>query len=150
MHAHACVHARTHAQRRRYDVAISTACPALNYIVVETTSDAQRCVELLRRRSLGVGTCLIMEKQRHLERQMAEAVATPEGALCCVVCACVRVRVCACVLFPGWAFQCATRAWRGQARATMVCVCVCVCVCACVCAPLACHTVTWNRCAAPV
>ena len=25
----------------RYDVAVSTACPALDYIVVETTSDAQ-------------------------------------------------------------------------------------------------------------
>jgi chromosome segregation ATPase len=31
----------------RYDVAISTACAALDYIVVESTSDAQRCVKLL-------------------------------------------------------------------------------------------------------
>jgi structural maintenance of chromosome 4 len=60
-------------------VAISTACGALNYIVVETTSDAQRCVELLRRRNLGVATFLILEKQRGLAGQMNESVQTPEG-----------------------------------------------------------------------
>jgi structural maintenance of chromosome 4 len=60
-------------------VAISTACAALNYIVVETTSDAQRCVELLRRRQLGVATFLILEKQKGLAGQMNEAVQTPEG-----------------------------------------------------------------------
>jgi hypothetical protein len=64
----------------RYDVAISTACAALNYIVVESTSDAQRCVELLRRRQLGVATFLILEKQKGLAGQMNEAVQTPEGA----------------------------------------------------------------------
>lgn len=60
-------------------MAISTACAALNYIVVETASDAQRCVELLRRRSLGVATFLILEKQKGLAGQMNEAVQTPEG-----------------------------------------------------------------------
>ncbi|GBF90732.1 structural maintenance protein of chromosomes [Raphidocelis subcapitata] len=62
----------------RYDVAVSTACPALDYIVVETTSDAQRCVELLRRRQAGVATCLILEKQRHLAAAM-NGRATPPG-----------------------------------------------------------------------
>ncbi|GFY87733.1 structural maintenance of chromosome 3 [Actinidia rufa] len=38
----------------KYDVAISTACPGLDYIVVETTIAAQACVELLRRKNLGV------------------------------------------------------------------------------------------------
>lgn len=66
--------------RRRYDVAISTACTALDYIVVESTSDAQRCVELLRRQHLGVATCLILEKQKHLAAAMNERVSTPEGA----------------------------------------------------------------------
>jgi hypothetical protein len=63
----------------KYDVAISTACGALDYIVVETTSEAQRVVEFLRRNKLGVATCLILEKQRHLARAMAERVQTPEG-----------------------------------------------------------------------
>lgn len=65
----------------RYDVAISTACAALNYIVVETTSDAQLCVELLRKQQLGVATFLILEKQRHLQAHVEEAVQTPEGRL---------------------------------------------------------------------
>ena len=33
---------------KEYDIAVSTSCPALDYIVVDTTSAAQRCVELLR------------------------------------------------------------------------------------------------------
>lgn len=44
----------------KYDVAISTACPGLDYIVVETTAAAQACVELLRRESLGVATFMIL------------------------------------------------------------------------------------------
>ena len=44
----------------KYDVAISTACSGLDYIVVETTSAAQACVELLRRENLGVATFMIL------------------------------------------------------------------------------------------
>jgi len=44
----------------KYDVAISTACPGLDYIVVETTAAAQACVELLRRKSLGIATFMIL------------------------------------------------------------------------------------------
>ncbi|GFY87023.1 structural maintenance of chromosome 3 [Actinidia rufa] len=63
----------------KYDVAISTACPGLDYIVVETTSAAQACVELLRRKNLGVATFMILEKQvDHLPR-LKEKVSTLEG-----------------------------------------------------------------------
>lgn len=44
----------------KYDVAISTACGGLDFIVVETTSAAQACVELLRTKQLGVATFLIL------------------------------------------------------------------------------------------
>lgn len=44
----------------KYDVAISTACPGLDYVVVETTAAAQACVELLRRKNLGVATFMIL------------------------------------------------------------------------------------------
>eukprot|EP00889_Picochlorum_renovo_P003369 jgi/Picre1/30399/NNA_005763.t1 len=64
-----------------YDVAISTACPALDYVVVDTTSAAQRCVELLRSNKLGVATFLILEKQSHLKKFLSEKVEPPEGAL---------------------------------------------------------------------
>ncbi|MQL91115.1 hypothetical protein Taro_023721 [Colocasia esculenta] len=45
----------------KYDVAISTACPGLDYIVVETTVAAQACVELLRKKNLGIATFMILE-----------------------------------------------------------------------------------------
>lgn len=63
----------------KYDVAISTACPGLDYIVVETTSAAQACVELLRRDNLGVATFMILEKQVSLLPKLKENVSTPEG-----------------------------------------------------------------------
>ena len=43
------------------------------------TAAAQRCVELLRRRSLGVATFLLLDKQRHLARAAGEKAAPPEG-----------------------------------------------------------------------
>ncbi len=68
-----------HSASCRYDIAASTSCSALDYIVVDTTSDAQRAVELLRKGELGVATFLILEKQRALEREMNQQVDTPEG-----------------------------------------------------------------------
>ena len=65
---------------KQYDVAVSTAVGALDYIVVETASDAQKCVEFLRRGQLGVATFLILEKQKHLVSHCSEKVKTPEGA----------------------------------------------------------------------
>ena len=63
----------------RYDVAVSTSCAALDYVVVDTTTSAQNCVELLRRQSLGVCTFLILEKQQHLVRALQEKPHAPEG-----------------------------------------------------------------------
>lgn len=62
-------------------MAVSTACPALDYIVVDTTSAAQRCVELLRQRQLGVATFLILDKQQHLAGAVKEKKTPPEGEL---------------------------------------------------------------------
>ncbi|XP_024540797.1 structural maintenance of chromosomes protein 4-like [Selaginella moellendorffii] len=63
----------------KYDVAISTACGGLDYIVVETASDAQACVELLRKNNLGVATFLILDKQEGLRSKMNQEVRTPQG-----------------------------------------------------------------------
>ncbi|XP_059430709.1 structural maintenance of chromosomes protein 4-like [Corylus avellana] len=51
----------------KYDVSISTACAGLDYIVVETTSVAQRCVELLWRENLGVATFMILDSLELLD-----------------------------------------------------------------------------------
>ena len=47
-----------------YDVAISTCCPALNNIVVETTSVAQQCIEFLRTNRLGRASFIILDKMK--------------------------------------------------------------------------------------
>lgn len=44
----------------KYDIAISTACPALEYVVVQSAEDAQAGVEMLRKSNLGVATFLIL------------------------------------------------------------------------------------------
>eukprot|EP00803_Ostreobium_quekettii_P005317 evm.model.scf_340.8 EVM.evm.TU.scf_340.8 scf_340:54597-68221(-) len=63
----------------KYDVAISTACGALDHIVVESTEDGQAGVQLLRNRQLGVATFLILSQQARLEAEMQRPVNTPEG-----------------------------------------------------------------------
>eukprot|EP01117_Protostelium_nocturnum_P009062 TRINITY_DN324_c0_g1_i1.p1 TRINITY_DN324_c0_g1~~TRINITY_DN324_c0_g1_i1.p1 ORF type:complete len:1344 (-),score=532.25 TRINITY_DN324_c0_g1_i1:50-4081(-) len=46
----------------KYDVAISTACPGLNHIVVERTEDGEAALKFLRENNLGIATFLILEK----------------------------------------------------------------------------------------
>eukprot|EP01122_Echinamoeba_exundans_P003302 TRINITY_DN13421_c0_g1_i1.p1 TRINITY_DN13421_c0_g1~~TRINITY_DN13421_c0_g1_i1.p1 ORF type:complete len:1298 (-),score=460.87 TRINITY_DN13421_c0_g1_i1:81-3887(-) len=46
----------------KYDTAITTACPALNNIVVDTPETATKCVELLRAKNLGRATFIILDK----------------------------------------------------------------------------------------
>ena len=54
----------------KYDVAISTACGALNHILVENTAVAQRCCDLLRSTGAGVSTFIMLDKQNHLADKM--------------------------------------------------------------------------------
>jgi len=63
----------------KYDIAISTSCGGLDFIVVETTSAAQSCVELLRSKNLGIATFMILEKQENHLPRLKEKVKTPEG-----------------------------------------------------------------------
>ena len=65
---------------KRYDVAASTSSGALDYIVVNDTGTAQKCVTLLREKGLGVATFLILDKQKHLIASSQEKVVPPEGS----------------------------------------------------------------------
>ncbi|CAI5743193.1 unnamed protein product [Hyaloperonospora brassicae] len=68
----------------KYDVAISTACGALNNLVVETTSGAQACVAYLRKHNLGRTTFLILEQLGYLRSKYAQhfrGVNTPSGQI---------------------------------------------------------------------
>eukprot|EP00935_MAST-01C_sp_MAST-1C-sp1_P001078 g1078.t1 len=47
-----------------YDVAITTACGQLNWMVTETAAGAQACVNFLKRHDIGRATFMIMEKIR--------------------------------------------------------------------------------------
>ena len=58
----------------KYDVAVSTACPGLSHIVVETVADAQNCVQYLKKLELGRATFLILEKQRALQQRMQSSL----------------------------------------------------------------------------
>eukprot|EP00850_Spirogloea_muscicola_P012233 SM000078S22092 [mRNA] locus=s78:341423:349363:- [translate_table: standard] len=65
----------------KYDIAISTACGALDFLVAQTTADAQACVDMVRSQNLGVVSTIILEKQKHLVPEMTKHVRTPEGVV---------------------------------------------------------------------
>ena len=65
----------------KYDVAVSTASPQLDFVVVDDTAVAQQCIELLRKQGLGVATFLMLDKQAHLAAQAGQAVQPPEGRM---------------------------------------------------------------------
>ncbi|KAJ9061559.1 Structural maintenance of chromosomes protein 4 [Entomophthora muscae] len=46
----------------KYDVAISTACPQLNYIVVDTIKTAQECTKFLRDNQVGRGVFMPLDR----------------------------------------------------------------------------------------
>ena len=46
----------------KYDVAISTACGALDHMVVDTMDTAVRCVEYLKKKGIGQATFIGLDK----------------------------------------------------------------------------------------
>ncbi|WFD26626.1 Structural maintenance of chromosomes protein 4 [Malassezia nana] len=62
----------------QYDVAISTACPGLNHLVVDNVAIGQQCIEHLRRHKLGRAHFVLLESLQVNARAMAP-VSTPEG-----------------------------------------------------------------------
>ncbi|KAF9487486.1 RecF/RecN/SMC protein [Pleurotus eryngii] len=61
----------------KYDVAISTACGALNNIVVDTVDQGQACIEYLRAQNLGRASFMILEKVANAPGMAP--INTPEG-----------------------------------------------------------------------
>lgn len=68
---------------KKYDVAVSTAFGALNFIVVDTSSTAQKCVELLRTQKLGTATFIILEKISYLDPLMKKTFSAPPNSQRC-------------------------------------------------------------------
>ncbi len=63
----------------KYDVAVTTACGALDNIVVDTTETAQKCIEILREKNLGRARFIIMDKMRSFEAQTRAPSKAPDG-----------------------------------------------------------------------
>ncbi|KDN53312.1 RecF/RecN/SMC protein [Tilletiaria anomala UBC 951] len=61
----------------KYDIAISTACPGLESIVVDSVESAQACIEHLRKNNLGRANFISLDK---LEKGPVLRVQTPENA----------------------------------------------------------------------
>ncbi|CAM1508961.1 Fc.00g027000.m01.CDS01 [Cosmosporella sp. VM-42] len=62
---------------QKYDVAISTACGALDNFVTETVEAGQQCIEYLRKNNLGRGNFICLDKLRSRD---LSPIQTPEDA----------------------------------------------------------------------
>lgn len=62
---------------QKYDVAISTACGALDNFVTDTVEAGQQCIEYLRKTNMGRGNFICLDKLR--QRDLS-AINTPENA----------------------------------------------------------------------
>jgi structural maintenance of chromosome 4 len=62
---------------QKYDVAISTACGALDNFVTDTVEAGQQCIEYLRKTNLGRGNFICLDKLRGRDLQ---PIQTPENA----------------------------------------------------------------------
>lgn len=61
---------------QRYDVAISTACPQLDNMVVDTVEVGQQCIDHLRKNNLGRANFICLDK---LQARNLDRIDTPEG-----------------------------------------------------------------------
>jgi structural maintenance of chromosome 4 len=61
---------------QKYDVAISTACPQLDNLVVDTTEVGQQCVEYLRKNNVGRANFILLNQ---LAQRDLSAIETPEN-----------------------------------------------------------------------
>lgn len=63
----------------KYDIAVSTACGALDNVVVDTLKTAQACISFLRQNDIGRTTFIPLEKQERYAPQCRQRITTPEN-----------------------------------------------------------------------
>lgn len=61
----------------KYDIAISTACPGLDSMVVETVETAQSCIEYLRKNKLGYASFICLNKLRKFDLSPIQTPGNP-------------------------------------------------------------------------
>ncbi|XP_066935951.1 structural maintenance of chromosomes protein 4-like [Clytia hemisphaerica] len=64
---------------KKYDIAISTACGALDHMVVDRMDTAQRGVEFLKKNNIGSTTFVALDKIQYLAQRAKEQKRTPEN-----------------------------------------------------------------------
>ncbi|XP_028639814.1 structural maintenance of chromosomes protein 4-like [Grammomys surdaster] len=62
----------------KYDIAISSCCHALDYIVVDSIDTAQECVNFLKKHNIGVATFIGLDKMAVWAKKMSK-IQTPEN-----------------------------------------------------------------------
>uniref|UniRef100_A0A2P2HWI0 Structural maintenance of chromosomes protein n=1 Tax=Hirondellea gigas TaxID=1518452 RepID=A0A2P2HWI0_9CRUS len=62
-----------------YDVAISTACGALDNLVVDTVETGQACIRFLKETNSGTATFIALDKMEKWRRQTTQKIQTPEN-----------------------------------------------------------------------
>ncbi|XP_058815599.1 structural maintenance of chromosomes protein 4 [Topomyia yanbarensis] len=63
----------------KYDVAISTCCGQLDFIVVEKVNDAQACIDFLKKHDIGRASFIALEKIQQYEQYCHSRIQTPEN-----------------------------------------------------------------------
>ncbi|KAL8788436.1 MAG: hypothetical protein Q9213_001659 [Squamulea squamosa] len=61
---------------QKYDIAISTACPSLENLVVDSVEVGQQCIDYLRKNNLGRANFILLDR---LARRDLSSIETPEG-----------------------------------------------------------------------
>lgn len=61
---------------QKYDVAISTACPSLENLVVDSVEVGQQCIDYLRKNNLGRANIILLDR---LAQRDLSSIETPEG-----------------------------------------------------------------------
>jgi structural maintenance of chromosome 4 len=60
----------------KYDVAISTCCGRLEWIVVDTVNTGQTCIEYLKKHNVGRASFITLEKVEHFTQQSQRRIQT--------------------------------------------------------------------------
>ena len=60
----------------KYDVAISTACGALDHVVVDAIGTGQKCVNFLKKNNVGVATFICLDKMNKWEAYCSRKINT--------------------------------------------------------------------------
>ncbi|KIR29545.1 hypothetical protein I309_01614 [Cryptococcus deuterogattii LA55] len=60
----------------KYDVAVTTACPTLNHLIVDSVKQGEACIDFLRKGNIGRANIMVLEK---LPQKAPDPIQTPEN-----------------------------------------------------------------------